>query len=362
MNNRLFCKEAYDFELPEELIAQYPLVNRSESRLMVVNRENGTIEHRVFSDVLDYLNAGDVLVVNTTKVIPARLFGQKESGGKVEILLVNSEIGSRKSEVGCSEWVCLVKSNRKMNVGQKIFIGDELSAEIKSFSKDGTWIVEFKHESDIMSLLEKYGTVPLPPYISRDAEEGDKGAYQTVYAKHEGSVAAPTAGLHFTNELLDKIKEKGVLICEVILNVGLGTFRPVEVDDITEHKMHKEYCVVPKETADIVNQAKREGKKVVAVGTTSTRTLESFVNCCPPLHPSIGGELEYGAKWTDIFIYEGKRFNIVDAQITNFHTPKSTLLMMICAFGGYDLMMSAYLQAVENRYRFFSYGDAMMIN
>jgi len=262
--------------------------------------------------------------------------------------------------------VCLIKPSGKLKEGQKVFISDEFTAEIVKRLEDGTWLVRFNHTSDLFMLLDKYGTVPLPPYISRKADKKDKETYQTVYAKHDGSVAAPTAGLHFTKELLEKIKAKGILIYEVILNVGLGTFRPVVVDNITEHQMHSEFCVVPKETAETVNHAKANGNKIIAVGTTSTRTLESFgtknITQPPPTLSSMEGNyLEHGSKWTDIFIYEGKEFNIVDAQITNFHTPKSTLLMMICAFGGYDLMMKAYKEAVDERYRFFSYGDAMVI-
>ena len=349
MSDNLLNRKAYYYDLPEELIAQHPLKNRGESRLMMINRKDKTIEHRKFSDIIDYLNPGDVLVINTTKVIPARLYGRKETGGSVEILLITP-----KTE---NEWVCLVKPGKKLKTGHKVIISEELSAEIIDYLDDGTRLVRFvdgndKPVMDFMSLLNKYGEIPLPPYIDRKIEDDDKENYQTVYAKHDGSVAAPTAGLHFTEELLDKIRNKGVIITEVILNVGLGTFRPVEVDNITEHKMHSELCVIPKETADIINNAKQNGKKIISVGTTSTRTMESFAE---------GTHLGYGTKWTDIFIYEGKKFNIVDAQITNFHTPESTLLMMICAFGGYELMMRAYQKAVEERYRFFSYGDAMVI-
>jgi S-adenosylmethionine:tRNA ribosyltransferase-isomerase len=340
----IYNREAYSYSIPQELIAQYPLKDRSSARLMVVDRKSNSIEHKVFTDIINYLNPGDVLVLNVTKVFPARLYGNKETGANVEILLVQPNANN--------EWLCLVKPGQRAKTGNKIIINEHLTAEVLSTQKGGIRLIKFHCEQKFMSLLEKYGKVPLPSYIDREAIKEDKKDYQTVYAKDNGSVAAPTAGLHFTNELLQKIKYKGVNIAEVTLHVGIGTFRPVYTEDIREHKMHAEYCSIPQETADMINQAKQAGKRIIAVGTTSTRTLESFAT---------GSHLEHGTKWTDIFIYPGKKLNIIDAQITNFHTPASTLLMLVSAFAGYDLTMTAYQKAIEERYRFFSYGDAMLI-
>ncbi|MCK9329204.1 MAG: tRNA preQ1(34) S-adenosylmethionine ribosyltransferase-isomerase QueA [Candidatus Cloacimonetes bacterium] len=345
-NLNLLSKQAYHYDLPQELIAQYPLQNRVESRLMLVNKKNQTINHSRFSDIINYLNQGDVLVLNTTKVIPARLFGKKEnlSGANVEILLVTPKTDF--------EWLCLVRPGKKLKPGHKVIINDNLIAHILAYEKEGMRLIRFECQDDFWKVLEQTGEVPLPPYITRKANSKDKETYQTVYAKQKGSVAAPTAGLHFNNELLKQIKDKGIIITEVVLHVGLGTFRPVETDDISLHKMHSELCEITPQTANIINNAKQQGRRIIAVGTTSTRTLESFAN---------NSILTHGTKWTDIFIYPGKQLQIIDAQITNFHMPESTLLMLVSAFAGYDLIINAYQTAVNERYRFFSYGDAMFI-
>jgi len=339
----LLNTKSYYYELPKDLIAQHPLDDRSSSKLMVINRNVKSIEHRTFSDIIDFVSTDDVLVINTTKVMPARLFGVKETGGMIELLLLQPQ--------NDTEWTCLVKPG-KIKIGSKIRINDELTAEINGLTADGMRLVTFSSPESVYTILEKYGHIPLPPYITRKSNNFDTLSYQTVYAKQNGSVAAPTAGLHFTEELLSKIKKKGIKIAEVVLNVGLGTFKPVGVDNITEHKMHSELCEISKETADIINNAKKENKKIISVGTTTTRTLESF---------SKGTQIEYGKKWTNIFLYPGKPFHIVDAQITNFHLPQSTLLMLVSAFAGYDLTMKAYQIAIKKKYRFFSYGDAMLI-
>ncbi len=346
MNKNLLSKQAYHYELPQELIAQYPLQNRTESKLMLIDKQTQEIKHTQFSDLINYLKPNDVLVLNTTKVIPARLFGKKENenGADVEILLVTP-----KSD---HEWLCLVRPGKKLKPGHKVIINDSLTANIISYEDEGMRLIKFDCKDDFWTSLDKSGNIPLPPYITRQATNSDKESYQTVYAKQKGSVAAPTAGLHFTQDLLQQIKDKGIIITEVILHVGLGTFRPVESDDITQHKMHSELCEISQETASVINQAKKENRRIISVGTTSTRTLESFA------HNKL---VDHGTKWTDIFIYPGKELQIIDAQITNFHMPESTLLMLISAFAGYDLTMQAYQTAVAEKYRFFSYGDAMFI-
>jgi len=341
----LYKLEAYDYTLPEELIAQEPIEPRDHSRLMVVNRKTQEIEHRIFKDIVEYLNAGDLLVFNTSKVIPARIIGRKPTGAKVELLLLE------KIEPGV--WKCLVKPGKAIKEGTEI-IFDVHSSENAVIAKcvgraeEGTRLVEFstKNDNEIFAI----GKVPLPHYIRNDNIDFER--YQTVYAKHEGSVAAPTAGLHFTEQLLEKIREKGILTAEVVLHVGIGTFRPVKVEDIRQHKMHEEYYVVPEETVRIIEQVKNEGGKVFAVGTTSVRTLETIARL--PKAPSYSGK-------TDIFIYPSFEFKLVDALITNFHLPKSSLIMLVSAFAGYELIMKAYKIAVEERYRFFSFGDAMLI-
>lgn len=344
MNNKYHLKKSYHYNLPEELIAQYPLTDRSSSRLMVLNRDSGQIDHHSFKEITDYFVAGDVLVLNSTRVIPARLYGHKETGAKIEILLLSPKTDNI--------WVCLVKPGKRMKIGTKVVFSDSLYAIVRDFAEEGSRIIEFFPQRDLWDELNEIGKIPLPPYITRQAEQSDKESYQTVYARQNGSVAAPTAGLHFTHEILDSLKNKGVIITEVQLNVGLGTFRPVQVDHILDHQMHAELCHISQETAEIINLAKQEKRRVIAVGTTSVRTLESFYE---------EGLCSFGSKWTDIFIYPGKKVHIPDALITNFHMPESTLLMLISAFAGYDLIMKAYHTAVIEKYRFFSYGDAMLI-
>ncbi len=337
-------KSSYFYELPKSLIAQYPLRDREQSRLMVLDRQSQYISHLHFYDIVDLLHRGDVLVLNTTKVIPARLFARKENGTEIEVFLLN--------EVSDKLWKCLVHPGKRIRKPQTLLFSDELSGFISDSDEDGLREISFDCKDDFQHLLNKLGHVPLPPYIDRNDESADHNTYQTVYARDNGSVAAPTAGLHFTEEILDKLKAKGVIQAEVVLHVGLGTFRPVKVGDIRHHKMHSEFCTIPQETAQLVNQAKREGRRVIAVGTTSVRSLESFCK---------NGQLLSGSKWTDIFIYPGKEFGIVDALLTNFHLPESTLIMLVAAFAGYDLTLRAYETAVREQYRFFSYGDAMLI-
>jgi len=340
----LLKKSSYHYDLPEELIAQYPLSKRSSSRLLVLNKEKGQVEHSHFTSIVDYLQKGDVLVVNSTKVIPARLIGTKKTGAKIEVFLLNHVVNDT--------WRCLVKPGRKCPVGTIIKVNDNFSGIVMDMASEGSRLVKFSYEGNFWSALSEAGHIPLPPYIKREAEEADSSNYQTIYAKIKGSVAAPTAGLHFTEEILNKIRNKGVEITEVLLHVGLGTFRPVKAENIEDHKMHSEYCSISKESADLINKAKAEGRRVIAVGTTSTRTLESFAK---------NNRVDSGDLWTSIFIYPGKEFKIIDAMITNFHMPESTLIMMISAFAGYENIMKTYQIAVEERYRFFSYGDAMLI-
>ncbi len=335
---------SYWYDLPSELIAQYPLQNRSQSRLLKLDKKTGNVSRYKFSEVIDFLVPGDVLVVNKTKVIPARLFGHKKTGAKVEVFLLN--------QLQDDVWECLVKPGRRLQIGAKIKIGDDFSAEIIDHAEEGGRIVKFYWNGDFWQHLDKLGKMPLPPYIKRDSIAKDKETYQTVYAQERGSVAAPTAGLHFTPELIDKIKSKNIEILEVVLRVGLGTFRPVKTDKIADHKMHSEFCEVSKQTTDIINQAKDEKRRIIAVGTTTTRTLESFTE---------DGKLKSGSHWTDIFIYPGYEFQIIDGLITNFHMPESTLMMLVSAFAGYENIMNAYKIAVQEKYRFFSYGDAMVI-
>ncbi len=333
----------YDYNLPEELIAQTPLKNRSESRLMVLNREKQTFEHRHFSDILDYLTENDVLVLNDTKVIPARLIGHKEdTNAVIEILLLK--------DLGENVWQTLARPQKRVKIGSIISFGEGL-LKAQCIEKEDMGICKFRliYDGILVEILDKLGEMPLPPYIHEKLQ--DKDRYQTVYAKHPGSAAAPTAGLHFTPELLEKIKAKGVELIYVTLHVGLGTFRPVEEEDLTNHVMHEEYYEISKEAADALNKAKAAGKRIVSVGTTSTRTLESaydngFKECCAN---------------TSIFIYPGYKFKAVDALITNFHLPKSTLIMLVSALAGREFILKAYNEAVKERYRFFSFGDAMFI-
>ncbi|WP_316631739.1 tRNA preQ1(34) S-adenosylmethionine ribosyltransferase-isomerase QueA [uncultured Ruminococcus sp.] len=332
------------YDLPQEQIAQTPIEPRDHSRLMVLHRDNDEIEHCHFYDILDYLDEGDCLIVNDSRVIPARIYGVKEdTGAKIEFLLLKQLSGNR--------WETLVKPGKKAKIGAKFIFGDGLlRAEVVDIVEDGNRIVELQSEENIYTTLDKIGQMPLPPYITAKLEDQER--YQTVYSHELGSAAAPTAGLHFTNELLDKIRAKGVNIGYVTLHVGLGTFRPVKVDDVTKHKMHSEHYEIPAETAELIKQTKANGKRVIAVGTTSCRTLESV---------AASGEIRACDGFTDIFIYPGFTFKVLDGLITNFHLPESTLIMLVSAFYGYDKTMKAYEVAVKEKYRFFSFGDAMAI-
>ncbi len=335
----------FDFYLPEEQIAQDPLENRSDSRLMVLHRENGEIEHKIFRDITGYLKKGDCLVINNTKVLPARLIGVKEeTGAKIELLLLKR----RENDV----WETLVKPGRKAKKGAKISFGDGLlKGEIIDEVEEGNRLVQFSYEGIFEEILDKLGQMPLPPYITHQLK--DKNRYQTVYAKEEGSAAAPTAGLHFTKELLQQIEDMGVTIAHVTLHVGLGTFRPVKVENVLEHHMHSEFYHIEEEEAKKINDTKRNGGRVIAVGTTSTRTLESATDDNGILQPKSGD--------TDIFIYPGYKFKMIDGLITNFHLPQSTLLMLVSAFAGREHVLAAYEAAVKEGYRFFSFGDAMFL-
>ena len=334
------------YDLPQELIAQDPLTDRSASRLMHLSIKDGSIEHRHFTDILEYLNPGDCLVINDTKVIPARLYGHKEeTGALIEILLLKRN----ENDV----WECLVKPGKKARKGTRVSFGDGLlKGEIVDVIEDGNRLIHFEYNGIFEEILDQLGEMPLPPYITHKLQ--DKNRYQTVYAKHEGSAAAPTAGLHFTKELLEKVKEKGVQIAHVTLHVGLGTFRPVKVDDVEQHHMHSEYYVVEEDQAKLINDTKKNGGRVIAVGTTSCRTLESATG--------EDGVLKAGSGWTEIFIYPGYHFKMIDSLITNFHLPESTLMMLVSALAGKEKIMHAYEEAVKERYRFFSFGDAMLIN
>ena len=333
------------FDLPQELIAQDPLEDRSSSRLMVLDRKTGEIEHHIFKEVIDYLNPGDCLVVNNTKVIPARLFGSKKgTEAKIEILLLKR----KENDV----WETLVKPGKKAKPGTIISFGDGLlTGEVIDVVEEGNRLIKCTYDGIFEEILDQLGQMPLPPYITHQLK--DKNRYQTVYAKHDGSAAAPTAGLHFTSELLEAIKAKGVNIAHVTLHVGLGTFRPVKVEDVTNHHMHSEFYIVEEDQAKLINETKQRGGKIVSVGTTSCRTLESATDDQGVLHA--------GSGWTDIFIYPGYQFKMIDRLITNFHLPESTLLMLVSALAGKDNIMAAYEEAVKERYRFFSFGDAMMI-
>lgn len=333
------------YELPDELIAQTPIEPRDSSRLLVLGRNSGIIEHKHFYDVIDYLNEGDCLVVNDSRVIPARIYGVKaETGARVEFLLLKQVSGNK--------WETLCKPGKKAKEGTKFTFGDGImNAEVVEVKEDGNRIVDFKCDENFFSALDKIGQMPLPPYITEKLEDQER--YQTVYSNELGSAAAPTAGLHFTNELMDRIRAKGVKIAYVTLHVGLGTFRPVKVEDVTKHKMHSEHYEVPEETARIIKETKNSGKRVISVGTTSCRTLESVATQY--------GEVKACDGWTDIFIYPGYEFKVLDGLITNFHLPESTLIMLVSAFAGYDNIMNAYKVAVSEKYRFFSFGDAMAI-
>ncbi len=334
------------YELPQELIAQTPVEPRDSSRLMVLHKDDGKVEHRVFSELIEYLNEGDCLILNNTRVIPARIYGvKKETGAVVEFLLLKQKENN--------VWECLCKPGKRAKIGSEFVFGEGITeCEVIDITEDENRIIRFKCDSkEIYNILDKIGKMPLPPYITAELDNGER--YQTVYSKELGSAAAPTAGLHFTEEMLERIKAKGVNIGYVTLHVGLGTFRPVKVDDVTNHKMHSEYYQLPKETAELINETKKNGNKVISVGTTSTRTLESVATKL--------GKIDEDEGNTEIFIYPGYKFKVIDAQITNFHLPESTLIMLVSAFAGYDNVMNAYKKAVEEKYRFFSFGDAMLI-
>ncbi|WP_428912640.1 tRNA preQ1(34) S-adenosylmethionine ribosyltransferase-isomerase QueA [Niallia sp. Krafla_26] len=338
--------DLFDFDLPEELIAQTPLEDRSSSRLMVLNKETGDIEHNVFKNIKTYLKEGDCLVLNDTKVLPARLFGEKEeTGAKVEVLLLTQKEGDT--------WETLVKPAKRIKKGTKIHFGEGLLTAVCMEELDhGGRILEFHYEGIFYEILDRLGEMPLPPYIKEQLDDQDR--YQTVYARERGSAAAPTAGLHFTEELLNELKEAGIQIAFITLHVGLGTFRPVSVDDIDEHEMHSEFYQMTEETADILNGVKSSGGRIISVGTTSTRTLETIASACDGRFKAMSG-------WTNIFIYPGYEFKAINGLITNFHLPKSTLIMLVSSLAGRDHVLHAYNTAVKMRYRFFSFGDAMLI-
>lgn len=337
-------KSDFYFELPEELIAQTPLEKRDSSRLLHLDKVTGEMEHRHFYELPDYLHDGDCMVFNDSRVLPARLIGARPSGGSVELVLLR--------DLGEGRWECLSRPGRKTKPGAEILFGDgELKATVEAVAEGGNRIVRFEYEGIFLEVLERLGKMPLPPYIKEELQDGER--YQTVYSREMGSAAAPTAGLHFTKELMEKIAAKGVKLCFVTLHVGLGTFRPVKAEEIEDHEMHSEFCMVPEETARIVTETKRKGGRVIAVGTTSCRTLESFAQ--------EDGSLPVTSGWTNIFIYPGYKFKCIDAMVTNFHLPESTLIMLVSALAGREHILNAYNEAVKQRYRFFSFGDAMFI-
>ena len=333
------------FDLPEELIAQTPLERRDGSRLLTLNKETGETQHKHFYDLPAMLRPGDCLVLNNSRVLPARLLGRRSGGGACEILLLIDR--------GEKVWECLVRPGKKLRTGARVTFGDgELTAEIVGEVEGGNRLVRFEYEGIFLEVLERLGKMPLPPYIKEELEDSER--YQTVYSKTVGSAAAPTAGLHFTKELLDHVRAMGVKVCYVTLHVGLGTFRPVKAENLDEHEMHSEYCIISQETADVINETKRSGGRVICVGTTSCRTIESWAN--------EDGTMEAKAGWTNIFIYPGYRFKVLDALVTNFHLPESTLIMLVSALAGRENVLAAYEEAVRERYRFFSFGDAMFIS
>ena len=332
------------YDLPEELIAQTPLKQRDTSRLLVLDRDSGEIRHRHFFDIIDYLNPGDCLVMNDSRVLPARLLGHRPTGGAVEVLLLR--------DLGDKKWECLCKPGRKMQPGSQVIFGNgELTATVAEVQETGNRIIEFHYEGIFLEVLARLGKMPLPPYIREELQDQER--YQTVYSRAVGSAAAPTAGLHFTNELLDKIRDKGIQTAFVTLHVGLGTFRPVKAEEISDHHMHAELCMISDETAAILNETKKRGGRIICVGTTSCRTLESLVND--------DGSFEAKSGWTEIFIFPGYQFKAMQGLITNFHLPESTLVMLVSAFAGREHVLNAYEEAVQQRYRFFSFGDAMFI-
>ncbi len=334
----------FNYELPEELIAQTPLEKRDASRLMCLDKDSGEISHRHFYDLTNHLKAGDCLVLNDSRVLPARLIGRRETGGTVEVVLLKDK--------GDGLWECLSRPGRKTKPGTKLIFGEnELCATVEASREGGNKLIRFRYEGIFLEVLERLGKMPLPPYIRAELEDAER--YQTVYSRQSGSAAAPTAGLHFTKELLEKIKSRGVSLCYVTLHVGLGTFRPVKCESLENHEMHSEFCLIPEETARLVTETKKANGRVIAVGTTSCRVLESFTNK--------DGSLQAISAWTDIFIYPGYKFKCIDALLTNFHLPESTLIMLVSAFAGRENVLRAYEEAVRQRYRFFSFGDAMFI-
>jgi len=341
---RKFTLSDFDYHLPEDMIAQYPAEKREKSKLMIVDRPSKSIQIDTFENIISYLDKDDILVMNETKVIPARLLGKKPTGGKIEVLILE--------QVDEHTWKCLVKPGRRLKVGSEMILGNVLHGKIIEWGEQGERVIRFSYEGDFFSIIDKIGKMPLPPYIKREATELDAARYQTVFADKNGSVAAPTAGLHFTDDIFKNLHGKGLEKAKVNLRIGLDTFRPVTTEKIEDHTMHTEYCEIPKHSAKKINRARQSGKRVVALGTTSVRTLESFAK---------DGILTSGEMHTDIFIYPGYTFKMVDVMITNFHLPRSTLLMLVSAFAGYELIMKAYHTAIENNFRFYSYGDAMVI-
>lgn len=337
-------KSSYHYELPSKLIAQHPKDERSSSNLLYLERNSGKITHHKFDEISSFLQKGDLLVLNKTKVIPARLIGEKTTGARCEIFLLE--------KITEEIWKCLVKPGKKLKPNSEVILSEKFRAKILDYAEEGTRLVKFFWNGDFWENLDKYGKMPLPPYIKREAKAKDKETYQTVYASEKGSVAAPTAGLHFTRSLLEKLQKQGIDLAEVVLDVSLGTFRPVQKVDIRQHKMHSEHCRISYKNAMKINQAIDEKRRIIAVGTTTTRTLESFAK---------NKKVESGQKWTNLFLYPGKKFQIINGLLTNFHMPESTLLMLVSAFAGYENIMNAYKIAVKKRYRFFSYGDAMLI-
>ena len=334
----------FDFQLPEELIAQTPLAQRDSSRLLILDKRMGTVKHRHFYDLPQFLHPGDCLVLNDSRVLPARLIGHRPTGGTCEVLLL--------VDMGEDRWECLVRPGRKLKPGAQVIFGDgQLTATVEAELNDGKRTIRFHYQGIFLEILEQLGRMPLPPYIK--AELSDQERYQTVYSKVAGSAAAPTAGLHFTPELLERIRSAGIKTCCVTLHVGLGTFRPVKAEDIQNHEMHSEFCMITRETADIINETKRSGGRVICVGTTSCRTIESFA--------AEDGTISECSGWTNIFIYPGYKFKVLDALITNFHLPQSTLIMLVSALAGREHILEAYEEAVREKYRFFSFGDAMFI-
>lgn len=335
----------FDFYLPEELIAQTPLEKRDSSRLLTLDKHTGAVGHRHFYDLPQFLHPGDCLVLNNSRVLPARLIGRRPTGGVCEVLLLTDR--------GDNVWVCLVRPGRKLKPGAQVIFGEgQLTATVEAEVEDGKRLVRFHYQGIFLEVLEQLGKMPLPPYIKEELQDNER--YQTVYSKVVGSAAAPTAGLHFTPELLEQIREVGVKVCYVTLHVGLGTFRPVKAEDIQEHEMHSEFCMITQETADIINETRRNGGRVICVGTTSCRTIESFA--------AEDGTLTERSGWTNIFIYPGYRFKVLDALVTNFHLPQSTLIMLVSALAGREHVLAAYDEAVREKYRFFSFGDAMLIS